>query len=110
MYPSIFALSPQLPNSIKFSQKLNELESEYNEHDLVLNKVKPLEPTRRGYRLVGGILVEMTVGDILPIVSQNQERVSGRGWVDACLDVFSYVYTYVYVGIYPVWLCSLYVF
>lgn len=40
---------------------VSELESERAEHQLVLMSLEKLEPTRRCWRLVGGILVERTV-------------------------------------------------
>ena len=36
----------------------------------------PLDRNRRAFRLVGGILVERTVGEVLPSVTTNRENVS----------------------------------
>ena len=38
--------------------------------------LKPLDPERRAFRLVGGILVERTVKEVLPSVTSNRENVS----------------------------------
>ncbi len=38
----------------------------------ILNK---LEPERKAFRLVGSVLVERSVGDVLPTVSQNFDGV-----------------------------------
>mmetsp|Transcript_30885 Transcript_30885/g.47343 ORF Transcript_30885/g.47343 Transcript_30885/m.47343 type:complete len:116 (+) Transcript_30885:130-477(+) len=54
--------------------KVTELESERNEHMLVEETLKPLDPQRRAFRLVGGVLVERTVGEVLPNVSSNREN------------------------------------
>lgn len=40
-----------------------------------MDTLTPLEATRRAYRLVGGVLVERTVGEVLPTVKSNQEGI-----------------------------------
>lgn len=42
---------------------------------LVVDTLTPLEESRRAYRLVGGVLVERTVGEVLPTVKANQEGI-----------------------------------
>lgn len=42
---------------------------------MVVDTLEPLEATRRAYRLVGGVLVERTVGEVLPTVKANQEGI-----------------------------------
>lgn len=42
---------------------------------MVVDTLTPLEVTRRAYRLVGGVLVERTVGEVLPTVKANQEGI-----------------------------------
>ena len=42
---------------------------------MVVDTLTPLEVTRRAYRLVGGVLVERTVGEVLPTVKANQESI-----------------------------------
>ena len=56
--------------------KVAELEMERNEHKLVEDTLVPLDPERRAYRLVGEVLVERTVGEVLPSVKANRENVS----------------------------------
>jgi len=51
--------------------KISELNLEKEEHKLVVDTLKKVEVERRAYRLVGGVLAERTVGDILPIVESN---------------------------------------
>ena len=46
---------------------------------LVVETVTPLEKERRAYRLVGGVLVEQTVEEILPYVLKNRDGVSPAG-------------------------------
>uniref|UniRef100_A0A7S2EK20 Prefoldin subunit 2 n=1 Tax=Ditylum brightwellii TaxID=49249 RepID=A0A7S2EK20_9STRA len=56
--------------------KITELEQDRNEHKLVEETLKPLDPNRRAFRLVGGVLVERTVGEVLPSVASNRSNVS----------------------------------
>lgn len=48
---------------------------------LVINAISGLDSGRRCYRLVGGVLVERTVGEVLPAVRKNLEgvRLAGSG-------------------------------
>lgn len=39
-----------------YAQKIAELEMQANEHQIVLDTCKDLDPSRRCYRLVGGVL------------------------------------------------------
>ena len=38
---------------------------------LVIDEVKDFEPTRRCWRLVGGVLIEKTVGEVVPALKEN---------------------------------------
>lgn len=46
------------------------------EHRLVIDTLAGLESERKAFRLVGGVLVERTVGEVRPLVSQNFDGVS----------------------------------
>ena len=54
-----------------FSQKLTELEMERNEHDLVVKAIEPLDGDRKCYRMIGGVLVQRTVAEVLPMVKEH---------------------------------------
>ncbi len=56
--------------------KIEELKMERDEHKLVIDLLANLEPERKAMRLIGGILVERTVGEVKPIVNENFEGVS----------------------------------
>eukprot|EP00695_Tsukubamonas_globosa_P003025 TRINITY_DN436_c0_g1_i1.p2 TRINITY_DN436_c0_g1~~TRINITY_DN436_c0_g1_i1.p2 ORF type:complete len:132 (-),score=64.20 TRINITY_DN436_c0_g1_i1:54-404(-) len=58
------------------STKIGELEVERSEHNLVIETITPLEPARTCYRLVGGTLVQRTVGEVLPAVQKNRDNLS----------------------------------
>ncbi|KAK1390548.1 putative prefoldin subunit 2 [Heracleum sosnowskyi] len=53
--------------------KITELEMEVSEHSLVINAIKPLDQSRRCYRMIGGVLVERTIKEVLPAVQHNKE-------------------------------------
>jgi len=55
---------------------MSEFELELQEHELVLDKIQPMESSRRAYRLINGVLVEKTVGEIVPPLTENAQNVS----------------------------------
>ena len=69
------------------SSKTIELQSELADHDLVIKTLQPLAPERKCFRLVGEVLVERTVGEVLPAVTKNRDNlaaVRGRGAALRC--------------------------
>merc|ERR1712216_839869 len=62
---------------IALMQKINELKQEVREHVLVEDVFKTVEPDRKAWRLVGGVLVQRTVKDIQPQVQENREKIEG---------------------------------
>lgn len=57
--------------------KINELEQELNEHQLVISAIQPLDPGRKCFRMIGGVLVERTVGGGVACCETKQERSAG---------------------------------
>ncbi|EIW82286.1 Prefoldin beta-like protein [Coniophora puteana RWD-64-598 SS2] len=58
--------------------KIGELEQEADEHSLVLTTLDEAlqeEPDRKCFRLIGGVLVERTVKDVVPALQTNQEGI-----------------------------------
>ncbi|RUS17579.1 Prefoldin beta-like protein [Endogone sp. FLAS-F59071] len=53
------------------AQKAGELEAEAEEHKLVIDTIAPLDEGRKCFRMVGGVLVERTVKDVLPALQTN---------------------------------------
>ena len=47
----------------------------FSEIRLVLDAIKDLEPERRCWRLVGGALIERSVGEVLPALQSNIEMI-----------------------------------
>ncbi|KAM9833828.1 prefoldin subunit 2 [Syngnathus typhle] len=58
------------------ASKAAELEMESNEHSLVIDTLKDVDPSRKCFRLVGGVLVERTVKEVLPALQTNKEQLS----------------------------------
>ncbi len=57
------------------ASKIGELEMEKEEHQLVIDTVQPMAPERTCFRLVGGVLVERQVKDVLPAVQANLDGI-----------------------------------
>merc|ERR1712226_766591 len=54
--------------------KISELEDERKEHDLVIDALKEVDGDRKCFRMVGGVLVERTVKEVLPALQTNHEQ------------------------------------
>ncbi|KAL0580069.1 Cochaperone prefoldin complex subunit [Marasmius crinis-equi] len=60
------------------ARKIGELESESEEHGLVLTTLEEalqVEPDRKCFRLIGGVLVERTVKDVVPALQTNRDGI-----------------------------------
>jgi len=60
------------------ASKIGELEQESEEHALVLstlNEALVEEPDRKCFRLIGGVLVERTVKDVVPALQTNRDGI-----------------------------------
>lgn len=60
----------------QLAEKIAELEVETTEHERVLQTLKDLPSTRKAYRMVGGVLVERTVAEVLPAVAANRDGIA----------------------------------
>ena len=56
--------------------KLGELEMDADEHRLVLAALAPLEPKRKCWRRIGGVLVETDIGNTIPTLQSTLQGVS----------------------------------
>ncbi|KAL9648318.1 hypothetical protein ABK040_012545 [Willaertia magna] len=56
------------------AQNLARIELEIRDHTSVLAALSELNEDRKCYRLVGGVLVERTVKEVIPAVSTNKEN------------------------------------
>jgi len=61
---------------IQLIQKTQDLEIDLKEHDLVLSTLSTItDKQRRCYRMIGGILLEHTVDEVLPALKENREQI-----------------------------------
>ncbi|RKP05717.1 Prefoldin [Thamnocephalis sphaerospora] len=60
----------------QLAQKISELEMEKEEHTVVIETIEPLDKDRKCFRLVGGVLVERTVADVLPALKTNCDGIN----------------------------------
>ncbi|XP_068164413.1 prefoldin subunit 2 [Antennarius striatus] len=58
------------------ASKAAEMEMEMNEHSLVIETLKDVDASRKCFRLVGGVLVERTVKEVLPALENHKEQIS----------------------------------
>lgn len=57
------------------ASKYNDVENQAQEHESVIKTLTPLEGRRKCFRLIGGVLVERTVAEVLPAVKNNNEQI-----------------------------------
>jgi hypothetical protein len=68
--------------------KLFEIDTKMEEHELVAGALEPLPPERKCFRLIGGVLVERTVAQVLPVVRDNAKQLRGVSFSsDECLPL-----------------------
>ena len=51
-----------------------DLDEEKRENNLVMDTIKGLEPNRKAWRLIGGVLVEKNIGEITTSLKENIEN------------------------------------
>ncbi|KAL7646676.1 UNVERIFIED_CONTAM: hypothetical protein RMT77_001929 [Armadillidium vulgare] len=56
--------------------KISELEQDLNEHKVVIETLEEVSPKRKCFRMIGGVLVEKTVEEILPALVHNRNQLS----------------------------------
>jgi prefoldin subunit 2 len=57
------------------SVKINSLDLDKTEHELVLKALQPLPADRKCFRMIGSVVVERTVAEVLPAVQKNHDQV-----------------------------------
>eukprot|EP00656_Telonema_subtile_P017005 TRINITY_DN19021_c0_g1_i2.p1 TRINITY_DN19021_c0_g1~~TRINITY_DN19021_c0_g1_i2.p1 ORF type:complete len:178 (+),score=68.96 TRINITY_DN19021_c0_g1_i2:132-665(+) len=55
----------------ELSSKMAEIKMDKNEHEMCIKTMAPFDASRKCWRLVGGVLVERTVGEVLPAIKEN---------------------------------------
>ncbi|CAI5481183.1 unnamed protein product [Closterium sp. Yama58-4] len=65
--------------------RIAEHEQELAEHRLVSAAIEGMDPSRRCFRAVGGVLVERRIGEVVPAVARNAAALEAvRGLTSAC--------------------------
>ncbi|XP_051167715.1 prefoldin subunit 2 [Leptopilina boulardi] len=73
----IFAGFQTLRNEQRLmANKLTEMEMELNEHKIVIDTLKTVDPKKKCYRMIGGILCERTVQEVMPALVSNKEQLT----------------------------------
>ncbi|XP_075974982.1 prefoldin 2 [Anticarsia gemmatalis] len=58
----------------QLANKITELEMDLNEHKIVIETLRGVDKTRKCFRMIGGVLVERTVNEVLPELENNCEQ------------------------------------
>ncbi|XP_018427057.1 PREDICTED: prefoldin subunit 2 [Nanorana parkeri] len=58
------------------ASKAAELEMELSEHTLVIDTLQEVDQNRKCFRMVGGVLVERTVKEVLPALENNKDQIN----------------------------------
>merc|ERR1739848_404584 len=61
----------------QFQQKVAELKQDRDEHAIVAKTLKKTPEDRRCWRLIGGVLCERTVGEVLPALETHLSNIDG---------------------------------
>ncbi|EFC47708.1 predicted protein [Naegleria gruberi] len=59
-----------------FASTVARIELEVRDHGSVISALKELDGDRKCFRVVGGVLVERTIKEVIPAVEGNLENVS----------------------------------
>ncbi|KAK2821089.1 hypothetical protein FQN49_007722 [Arthroderma sp. PD_2] len=57
----------------QLAQKIGDIETEAEEHKLVIESLQPLPLDRKCFRMINGVLVERTVKDVIPSLKTNAD-------------------------------------
>merc|ERR1712012_878133 len=58
--------------------KTNELQQDLNEHNIVIETLNGVDGDRKCFRMVGGVLVERTVKEVVPALVNNRDKMTGH--------------------------------
>ena len=67
--------------------KINTLEMDKTEHELVMAALQPLDLERKCFRMIGNVVVERTVAEVLPAVEKNKDQI--KGTIDTFTEMMS---------------------
>ena len=59
----------------QLARKLAEMEVEKHDHVLVEKALAPLEPERKCFRSIGGVMIEKTAKEVLPVIQDSIKKI-----------------------------------
>eukprot|EP00088_Acartia_fossae_P007359 TRINITY_DN1345_c0_g1_i1.p1 TRINITY_DN1345_c0_g1~~TRINITY_DN1345_c0_g1_i1.p1 ORF type:complete len:136 (+),score=50.34 TRINITY_DN1345_c0_g1_i1:38-445(+) len=59
-----------------YASKINELQADLAEHKIVIENLEKVDGDRKCYRMVGGVLVERTVKEVIPALVNNRDKLT----------------------------------
>ncbi|BFU25116.1 prefoldin subunit 2, putative [Entamoeba histolytica HM-1:IMSS-B] len=57
------------------ARQLADMDSTLKEHKLVLDTLSKVEPSRKCFRLINGVMVERTASEIIPAINKSIEQI-----------------------------------
>jgi len=59
-----------------YATKISELNADLSEHKIVIENLDNVDGDRKCYRMVGGVLVERTVKEVVPALISNRDKLA----------------------------------
>jgi len=59
-----------------YATKISELNADLSEHKIVIENLANVDGDRKCYRMVGGVLVERTVKEVVPALISNRDKLA----------------------------------
>merc|ERR1711915_35582 len=64
-------------NQRNLASKISELEVDIKEHETVIEALKEVAADRKCFQLIGGVLTEKTVGEVMPNLANKKTQITG---------------------------------
>lgn len=58
----------------------------------MIETLKEVEKERKCFRMIGGVLVERTVAEVLPALEQNKDQVSPNSFIVIYMDLIKNIF------------------
>eukprot|EP00055_Hartaetosiga_balthica_P003040 m.6229 g.6229 ORF g.6229 m.6229 type:complete len:117 (+) comp2562_c0_seq1:57-407(+) len=71
----VYRFQQMRETQMAFTQKIAELQGDIEEHRIVVETLSKTPKDRKCFRLVGEVLMERTVAEILPAVEKNKNQI-----------------------------------
>jgi len=64
-------------NQRNIATKITELDQDIKEHETVIEALKDVDPDRKCFQMIGGVLTEKTVKDVVPNLEDKKTKING---------------------------------